>query len=45
VWKKLAPLMLVHGPQPIVIAAFFLYGSAIGWHPHLLEIARERATE
>lgn len=44
VWKRLAPLMLIYAPQPIVIAGFFLYGSAIGWHPHLLELARSRET-
>ena len=43
VWKRLAPLMLVYAPQPIVIAGFFLYGSAIGWHPHLLAFARSQA--
>jgi hypothetical protein len=40
VWKKVAPLMLVYAPQPVIIVAFFVYGSAIGWHPHLLEFAR-----
>ena len=42
VWKRLAPLMLIYAPQSIVILAFFLYGSAIGWHPHLLALARSR---
>ena len=44
VWKRLAPLMLVYSPQAVVIAAFFLYGSAIGWHPQLLDFTRDRAT-
>lgn len=42
VWKRLAPLMFVYAPQPLVVAAFFLYGSAIGWHPQLLALARNR---
>ena len=44
VWKRLAPLMLVYAPQPMVVAAFFLYGSAIGWHPQLLAFARSRTS-
>lgn len=39
-WNRLAPLMLVYAPQSVVIAGFFVYGSAIGWHPHLLHLAR-----
>ena len=42
VWKRLAPLMLIYAPQAIVLLAFFLYGSAIGWHPQLLALARSR---
>jgi hypothetical protein len=34
-WKRVAPLMLVHAPQPVVVAGFFVYGSILGWHPHL----------
>lgn len=34
-WKKLAPLMLLHAPQPLVIAGFFVYGSVLGYHPQL----------
>jgi hypothetical protein len=34
VWKRLAPLMLVHAPQPVVVAGFFIYGSVLGYHPH-----------
>jgi hypothetical protein len=35
VWKRLAPLMLVHAPQPVVVAGFFVYGSILGYHPQL----------
>jgi hypothetical protein len=40
IWKRLAPLMLVHAPQPVVVAGFFVYGSVLGCHPHL----RKQAT-
>jgi hypothetical protein len=29
-WKRLA-----HAPQGLVIAGFFVYGSVLGYHPHL----------
>lgn len=34
-WKRIAPLMLVHASQPLVIAGYLLYGSVLGWHPQL----------
>jgi hypothetical protein len=33
-WKRLAPMMLLHAPQPLLIAGFFVYGSILGYHPH-----------
>jgi len=35
-WKKFAPLLLSYGSQPLWIVAFFLYGSALGWHPDVV---------
>jgi len=32
-WKKWAPLLLVHGSQPILMTGWFLLGSTLGWHP------------
>src|SRR4051812_16400576 len=36
VWKRAAPALLIHAPQPIIAIGYFLYGSVLGWHPHLL---------
>ena len=33
-WKKIAPLLLTDASQPLMIAGFWLYGSALGWHSH-----------
>ena len=38
-WKKIAPALL-HTPQPILIAGYFLFGSALGQHSNLLARAR-----
>ncbi len=35
-WKKFAPLLATYGSQPLLIVAFFLYGSALGWHPDIV---------
>ena len=35
-WKKFAPMLVVYGSQPLLIIAFFLYGSALGWHPDVV---------
>lgn len=32
-WKRIAPLLPLYAPQPILIAAWFLFGSTLGWHP------------
>jgi hypothetical protein len=34
VWKRAAPLMLVHAPQAVLMAGFLAYGSVLGWHPY-----------
>ena len=34
-WKRYAPLVAVYGPQPLLVIAFFLYGSVLGWHSDL----------
>jgi hypothetical protein len=39
-WKRFAPMMLVHASQPVLMAGYFLYGSTLGWHQHL--VARMR---
>lgn len=31
VWKRLAPLLTVYVPQPVLLAGFLLYASVIGW--------------
>jgi hypothetical protein len=38
-WKRIAPMMLTGAIQPILWTGYFLYGSALGWHRHLI---RER---
>ena len=40
VWKRMAPLMLAHTIQPILWAGYFLLGSALGWHQHLVRARR-----
>jgi hypothetical protein len=46
VWKRLAPLLLVYVPQPVLIVGFLVYGSVIGWHPQLLtHVRRSSLTE
>jgi hypothetical protein len=35
-WKRYAPLVPVYGSQPLLIVAFFLYGSTLGWHRDLV---------
>jgi hypothetical protein len=32
-WKRVAPLVLLYSPQPILMLAWFLLGSTLGWHP------------
>ena len=32
IWKRLAPLMLVHAPQSLVMAGFLVYGAVLGRH-------------
>jgi hypothetical protein len=32
-WKRYAPLLLAHGSQPLLMIGWFLFGSALGWHP------------
>jgi hypothetical protein len=39
-WKRAAPLVLIHGSQPLLLVGYFVYGSAIGWHPNLRDRAR-----
>jgi len=39
-WRKLAPLLLIYGSQPLLIIGFFLYGSTLGWHPELRKLTR-----
>jgi hypothetical protein len=39
-WKRFAPGLLLHASQPLLIVAYILYGSAIGWHPQLKAQAR-----
>jgi hypothetical protein len=39
-WKRMAPLMLVQPIQPILWAGYFLFGSALGWHRHLVRARR-----
>jgi hypothetical protein len=34
-WKKQVPLLAIYGSQPLVIIGYFLYGSALGWHPYI----------
>jgi hypothetical protein len=34
-WKRIAPLLLLQASQPLMIAGYLLYGSALGWHPHI----------
>jgi hypothetical protein len=41
-WKRIAPLMLTSAIQPILWTGYFLYGSALGWHRHL--VRERRAT-
>jgi hypothetical protein len=41
VWKRIAPGLLLHTPQAVLIAGWFLYGSVLGWHAHL--VARTRS--
>src|SRR6476659_10155992 len=35
-WKRIAPLMLTSAIQPILWTGYFLFGSALGWHRHLV---------
>lgn len=39
-WKRMAPLMLTQAIQPILWAGYFLLGSALGWHEHLVKARR-----
>ena len=39
-WKRIAPLMLTSAIQPILWTGYFLYGSALGWHKHLVSERR-----
>lgn len=41
-WKKLAPLVLFHAPQPVLIMGFFVFGSVIGWQQWLVAHTRAR---
>jgi hypothetical protein len=48
-WKRVAPLLPVYASHPILMISYFIYGSVLGWHPHLaakLQRApsRERST-
>jgi len=49
-WKKWAPLLLVYGSQPVLMAGWFLFGSTLGWHPWFVaqvstEVAAEQPTD
>ncbi len=39
-WKRIAPLLLMQAIQPILWAGYFLLGSALGWHRHLIKARR-----
>jgi hypothetical protein len=39
-WKRFAPLVLVYGSQPLLIAAYFLFGSTLGQQRNLAARAR-----
>jgi hypothetical protein len=41
-WKRIAPLLLTQSIQPILWAGYFIFGSALGWHGHLVH---ERETK
>ena len=36
-WKRVAPLMLTQSIQPVLWAGYFVFGSALGWHQHLVQ--------
>ena len=40
IWKRVSPGLLAHAPAPVLIAGYFIYGSVLGWHPHLMRTAR-----
>lgn len=40
-WKRLSPAVLWYGPQPVLIAGYFLYGSVLGWHQAMVNRTRE----
>lgn len=35
-WKRMAPMLLTHGSQPVLMIGYFLLGSALGQHSNLL---------
>ena len=41
-WKRIAPLLLMQAIQPILWAGYFLFGSALGWHRHLVSAVKAR---
>ncbi|HUS06783.1 MAG TPA: hypothetical protein VMZ52_10825 [Bryobacteraceae bacterium] len=40
-WKRQTPLLAVYGSQPLLIIGYFLYGSALGWHPRIAAKLRD----
>jgi hypothetical protein len=40
VWKRIAPGLYLYSLQPLIIVGYFLYGSVLGSHSHLLSRAR-----
>ncbi len=34
-WKRYAPMVPAYAPQSLLAIGYFLYGSALGWHPGL----------
>lgn len=42
-WSRYAPLLMLYAPQPLLMIGFFIYGSALGWHRHLIRRMYEPA--
>ncbi|MEJ7606091.1 MAG: hypothetical protein WKF37_07450 [Bryobacteraceae bacterium] len=43
-WERYAPLMN-SAPNAVLMIGYFLFGSALGWHRHLVDYAIGRTTE
>jgi hypothetical protein len=40
IWKRVSPGLIPHAPAPVLMAGYFIYGSVLGWHPHLVRYSR-----